>query len=60
MNFMIYFRLKSQPSRVRFAESVDIDGVSDHSRATSLDSVVPLMPNVLKVRQVSGSGAFVR
>jgi hypothetical protein len=35
---------------VRFAESVDIDGVTpDHNRTSSLDSVVPLMPNVLKV-----------
>jgi hypothetical protein len=46
---IFYPRLKSQPSRVRFAESVDIDGQTDPSRATTTDSVVPLMPNVLKV-----------
>lgn len=47
-------KLKSNPSRVRFAESVDINGSplfnpSTHSAMTSADSVMPLMPNVLKV-----------
>ncbi len=38
-------RLKNNPIRVRFAESVDINGVTPATH----DSVVPLMPNVLKV-----------
>ncbi|XP_071744367.1 uncharacterized protein [Lepeophtheirus salmonis] len=40
-------KLKNNPSRVRFAESVDINGFNDDP--PSSDSVVPLMPNVLKV-----------
>nr|XP_045586539.1 FERM and PDZ domain-containing protein 4-like isoform X1 [Procambarus clarkii] len=48
-------RLKSNPSRVRFAESVDINGSpsysfpSQPSNFSSSESTTPFMPNVLKV-----------
>lgn len=40
-------KLKSNPSRVRFAEGVVINGSSCYP--SSFDSCVPFMPNVLKV-----------
>lgn len=44
-------RLKSNPSRVRFAESVDINGSPSYSPSNfnSSESTTPFMPNVLKV-----------
>nr|XP_045586540.1 FERM and PDZ domain-containing protein 4-like isoform X2 [Procambarus clarkii] len=44
-------RLKSNPSRVRFAESVDINGSPSYSPSnfSSSESTTPFMPNVLKV-----------
>ncbi|KAK8738768.1 hypothetical protein OTU49_003663 [Cherax quadricarinatus] len=48
-------RLKSNPSRVRFAESVDINGSpsysfpSQPSNFNASESTTPFMPNVLKV-----------
>ncbi|KAK7065647.1 Frmpd3p, partial [Halocaridina rubra] len=44
-------RLKNNPSRVRFAESVDINGSSSYSPSNfnSSESTTPFMPNVLKV-----------
>ncbi|XP_064608922.1 uncharacterized protein LOC135473057 isoform X2 [Liolophura sinensis] len=41
-------RLKSNPSRVRFADSVVVNGASVHGPSAQ-ESYVPLMPNVLKV-----------
>ncbi|KAF2359462.1 FERM N-terminal [Trinorchestia longiramus] len=45
-------RLKSNPSRVRFAESVHINGAAGSAEAPNLsssESTTPFMPNVLKV-----------
>ncbi|XP_047475447.1 uncharacterized protein LOC125029539 isoform X5 [Penaeus chinensis] len=44
-------RLKNNPSRVRFAESVDINGSPSYSPSNfnSSESTTPFMPNVLKV-----------
>ncbi|XP_059079624.1 uncharacterized protein LOC131877834 isoform X3 [Tigriopus californicus] len=42
-------KLRTKPSRVRFAESVDINDPSSQSQTHPNDSVLPLMPNVLKV-----------
>ena len=41
-------KLKSNPSRVRFADGVTVNGNSA-SNYSSFDSCVPFMPNVLKV-----------
>ncbi|XP_037083114.1 FERM and PDZ domain-containing protein 4-like isoform X2 [Pollicipes pollicipes] len=42
-------RLKSNPSRVRFAEGVVVNGQSNLSPFSSEESCIPFMPNVLKV-----------
>ncbi|KAF0310745.1 FERM and PDZ domain-containing protein 4 [Amphibalanus amphitrite] len=42
-------RLKSNPSRVRFAEGVVVNGQSNLSPFSSDESCIPFMPNVLKV-----------
>ncbi|KAL3880268.1 hypothetical protein ACJMK2_032517 [Sinanodonta woodiana] len=47
-------KLKSNPSRVRFAEPVILNGSSPKSDDSTEESYVPFMPNVLKVFMENG------
>ncbi|KAK3596512.1 hypothetical protein CHS0354_021016 [Potamilus streckersoni] len=47
-------KLKSNPSRVRFAEPVILNGSSPTSDDSTEESYVPFMPNVLKVFMENG------